>query len=287
MTIGLPVYNGERMLGEAIASLLAQTFGDFELVISDNASTDGTEDICREFAREDPRVRYERASVNRGSAWNHNHLVDEARSPYFKWAAHDDIYDPDLLRRCVEVLDADPGVVLCHALVDDIDIAGSVIHKHDYAFRSDDQRPSVRYRDLLMLPGGHDLYGVARTDVMRATPPIGSFHHYSERPKISSMALHGRFHQVPDYLFHHREYDTSVQRIYTSSTAIAPVYDPRRGNRLLHPAIRLHVEYVGTFVRGIRTAPLTSAERARTYQILCEWLVHRSAQAVSRVRGRG
>jgi glycosyltransferase involved in cell wall biosynthesis len=205
LTIGLPVYNGERMLPEAVASLLAQTFEDFELVISDNASTDGTEEVCREFAEQDPRVRYERSPANRGSAWNHNHLVDQARGRYFKWAAHDDVYDPELLRRCIQVLDADPSVVLCHSLVDDIDIDGNVVHKHEYVFRSSDPRPTVRFRDLLMMSGGHDLYGVVRTDVLRSTPPIGSFHHYSERPKICAIALHGRFHQITEYLFHHRE----------------------------------------------------------------------------------
>jgi glycosyltransferase involved in cell wall biosynthesis len=273
------------MLPEAVATLLSQTFGDFELVISDNASTDDTEEICREYARQDPRIRYERIPVNRGSSWNHNHLVDEARGRYFKWAAHDDVYEPELLRRCVEVLDADQSVVLCHSLVDDIDIEGTVVHKHDYAFRSDDPRPSVRFRDLLMMEGGHDLYGVVRTEVMQATPPIGSFHHYSERPKICAIALHGRFHQVPDYLFHHREYETSVQRVYTSSKAIAPVYDPRRSNRLLHPAIRLHAEYVVMFMRGIRTAPLTSAERTQAYRVFGEWALRRSAKALSRSRG--
>jgi glycosyltransferase involved in cell wall biosynthesis len=275
VTIGLPVYNGEDTLSEAVDSLLAQTFEDFELVISDNASTDATEEIGREYARADERVSFHRSPVNRGSSWNHNHLVDEARGRYFKWAADDDTYDPELLARCVEVLEADPGVVLCHSYVDDIDLDGNVLLKHDYPFRTDDPRPSVRYRDLLMLEGGHDLYAVVRTEVMQATPPIGSFHHYAERCKIASIALWGRFHQVPEILFHHREYPTSEQRTYTTSRAIAPVLDPRRRSRLLHPTVRLHAEYIAMFVRGIRGAPLSSAERRRVYQVLGLWLGNR------------
>jgi glycosyltransferase involved in cell wall biosynthesis len=280
VTVGLPVYNGEDLLASAIDSLLAQTFTDFELVISDNASTDGTEALCREYAARDPRVRYHRAPVNRGSSWNHNHLVDEATGKYFKWGAHDDVYDPELLERCVEALEADPGVVLAHSLVDDIDLDGNVIGKHEYPFRTDHPSPSVRYRDLLMLPGGHDLYGIVRTEVMQAVPPIGTFHHYAERPKVASIALHGRFHQVQRVLFHHREYPGSEQRSYTTSRAIAPILDPRRANPLLHPTARLHAEYVAMFVKGIRTAPLTSSERNKAYLALGSWLAARAGERI-------
>jgi hypothetical protein len=282
VTIGLPVHNGERLLRDAVDSLLTQTFEDFELVISDNASSDGTEALCRDYAAADPRVRYHRSPVNRGSSWNHNHLVDQARGRYFKWAAHDDVYDPDLLRRCVEVLEDDPGVVLCHSHVDDIDLDGNVLHEHEYPFRTDSPRASVRFRDLLWLHGGHDLYGIVRTEVMQATPPIGSFHHYAERPKITSIGLHGRFHQLPEILFHHREHAGSEQRTYTTSRDIAPILDPRRANRLLNPELRLHAEYVAMFARGIRTAPLQPGERARCYAILGQWLAQRVAGQLPR-----
>ena len=114
VSIGMPVYNAENYLGEAIESLLAQTFQDFELIISDNASTDRTEAICREYAARDPRIRYERQAENQGAARNFNHVFERARGPYFKWAAHDDLHSPTFLARCVEVLDRSPDVVWCH-----------------------------------------------------------------------------------------------------------------------------------------------------------------------------
>src|SRR5262249_45528439 len=102
VTIGLPVYNGAEYLADAITSILSQTFTDFELLISDNASDDATESICRGFADRDRRVKYVRQKTNIGAAANHNLLVGQSDSPYFKWAAHDDILEPRFLEVAVE-----------------------------------------------------------------------------------------------------------------------------------------------------------------------------------------
>ena len=114
LTIGLPVYNGERFLQESLQALLAQTWTDFELVISDNASTDSTAEICLEYAARDPRIRYVRQPVNMGAAPNHNYVASQARGRFFKWASHDDLYHPDLLQQCVLALEKHPEVVLAH-----------------------------------------------------------------------------------------------------------------------------------------------------------------------------
>ena len=94
VSIGLPVYNGDRYLAEALDSILAQSFADFELIISDNASTDGTQDICETYARRDERIVYSRLPENLGAAPNYNRLVEMARGELFKWAAHDDRIKP-------------------------------------------------------------------------------------------------------------------------------------------------------------------------------------------------
>ena len=112
VVIGLPVYNGDNYLAAAIDSILAQSYGDFDLLISDNASTDGTEEICRAYVKRDPRIRYIRQAQNAGAAANHNLIVPMTDSVYFKWAAHDDLLAPDFLAACVDVLDRDPTVVL-------------------------------------------------------------------------------------------------------------------------------------------------------------------------------
>jgi glycosyltransferase involved in cell wall biosynthesis len=111
VSIGLPVYNGAATVGRAIVTLLAQTFADFELVISDNGSTDGTEEICRDFARGDPRSRYVRHAKNRGPAANFSFVLAEARARYFMWAAADDWWHPDFLAANLALLEADPHVV--------------------------------------------------------------------------------------------------------------------------------------------------------------------------------
>jgi glycosyltransferase involved in cell wall biosynthesis len=89
VSIGLPVYNGAGTIGQAIISLLAQTFADFELIISDNASTDATEEICRDFARRDGRIRYVRQPQNRGPIATFAFVLAEARAPLYMWAVAD------------------------------------------------------------------------------------------------------------------------------------------------------------------------------------------------------
>ena len=115
LSIGLPVYNGEKYLAEALEALLGQSYEDFELIISDNASTDGTAGICRRYEKQDSRIRYIRQPRNIGLVPNHNFVVGLARGELFKWAAHDDLYARDLLKRCVEALDENPQAVFAHS----------------------------------------------------------------------------------------------------------------------------------------------------------------------------
>src|SRR3989339_68658 len=114
VSIGLPVHNGEHYLRKTLKSLLSQTYPFIELIISDNASTDGTEAICKAYERLDERIRYFRSDRNRGAAWNFNRVLELAGGTYFKWAAHDDLSAPDFLASCVRILETDRSVVLCY-----------------------------------------------------------------------------------------------------------------------------------------------------------------------------
>lgn len=111
VAIGLPVYNGEKTLKAALDSLLAQSFIDTEIIISDNASTDGTAAICKDYAARDQRIRYIRQDSNLGAAANFKFVLDEARSPYFMWAACDDIRSPDFVETNVKFLGANSDYV--------------------------------------------------------------------------------------------------------------------------------------------------------------------------------
>ena len=127
VSIGIPVYNGGKYLAAALNSLLAQSFKDFEIVISDNASTDRTGEICRSYQNKDARVSYFRSDQNLGAAWNHNRVIELSSAPLFKWAACDDLHDPLYLARCVDALHNDSGVVLSHTYLRVIDEEGRAL----------------------------------------------------------------------------------------------------------------------------------------------------------------
>lgn len=201
VTIGLPVYNGADYLREAIDSILAQTFVDFELVISDNASTDSTQRICEEFAARDERIRYVRADTNRGGSWNFHRVVELGRGEYFRWAAHDDTIRPTYLERCVKVLDDDPSVVLCHTSVEIIDAQGSSEGVHqDPPMRRGAVEAHVRFRDVATHGGrNHQIFGVIRREALFRIPPYGS-HANADGVLLARLSLLGRFVKLDDVL---------------------------------------------------------------------------------------
>ena len=162
LTVGLPVYNGAALLAESIEALLGQTYEDFELIISDNASTDGTAEICRFYEKQDSRVRYFRQPRNLGSAANHNFVADQARGELFKWASHDDLYARELLTRCVDALDEHPEVVLAHSWTAMIDSSDTVTLALEYPLATASRRAPERFRSVLFGRGGDDFYGVMR-----------------------------------------------------------------------------------------------------------------------------
>lgn len=275
LSIGLPVYNGERYLAESLDALLAQTYTDFELIISDNASTDRTAEICLEYAARDARIRYVRQPVNIGAQPNHNAAIDLARGRYFKWASHDDLYAPDLLRRCVAALETHPEVVLAHSLDAMIDESGTVIHQAPYPLETDGPDPAVRLRSLLRTPGGNDFYGVVRTEVFRHVGGQGSYHN-SDRTFVAAVALHGPFHQVPEVLYYRRDHPDRGERA-RSHRARVVIGNPKLANRARYPMVTLYAAYLLGYVGAILRAPLTTAEKVRCLREWAAWLFHRAA----------
>jgi glycosyltransferase involved in cell wall biosynthesis len=272
LTLGLPTYNGERFLAAALDDLLAQTFTDFELIISDNASTDGTRAIGERYEALDPRVRYVRHPTNLGSAENHNFVIREATGEFFKWASDDDLYAPDLLQRCVDALDARPEIVLAHAGTAFINEGGEVIRIQGYPLTTDVPSPSERFRSLLYTVGGDDIYGVIRTEVLHRMPPHGSFH-LADRVFVAELALNGRFHQIPEPLYFRRDHPGRAERASAGIRRRCVNLDPRRSNRWLHPAVRLLVEYIFGYLAVIRRAPISWPERGRCTRDLTIWVL--------------
>src|SRR5882672_1251712 len=110
-SVGMPVFDRASTVARAIESVLGQTFADFELLVSDNASRDGTEAICRRYADRDPRIRYTRHPTTTSGFDNFRFVLETARAPYFMWLPADDYVLPRLLEQAVSVLDARPDVV--------------------------------------------------------------------------------------------------------------------------------------------------------------------------------
>ncbi|HEX6917209.1 MAG TPA: glycosyltransferase [Phycicoccus sp.] len=268
VTIGLPVYNGERYLRESLDSLLAQTYKDFELIISDNASTDSTAEICRDYAESDPRIRYIRQPENIGAGPNHNLLPTLARAPYFKWASHDDVYDPRLVERCMEVFAEHPEAALVSCWDARIDPEGNHLRDSPYRLDTSNPSPALRLRSLLHTQGGDDFYGVIRTDVLRRLGPHHSYFN-ADRVFVAGLALYGPFYQVPEVLYFRREHPSRLSRASTRDRAAG--MDPSRRNRLRHPAARLYAEYVAGYFQTIRKAPLSAGDRWRCNVEVVRW----------------
>ncbi len=254
VTVGMPVFNGERFLPETLDSVLAQTFGDFELVISDNASTDRTEKICRSYASRDPRVRYYRSNVNRGAAWNHNRVFELARGEYFKWWSHDDLCAPEFLEECVAVLDGDPGVVLCFARTQMVDAEGQPATMYDVRpmTRVDSSHPYQRFHGVICPEHWcFQVYGLGRAAVLRQTRLIGNYTG-SDRVLLADLALRGRFHEIPSTLSFNREHPSRSIRTHSIYTAAA-WYDPSMKGKITFPHWRMLLEYAKAVARsGLR-----------------------------------
>jgi glycosyltransferase involved in cell wall biosynthesis len=207
VSIGLPVYNGERYVREAIEGALSQTFSDLELVISDNASRDRTREICEDFARKDTRVRYYRNPKNLGAAPNFNRCFALARpTEYFKWITYDDLMTDDFLDRCIEVLDRDAGVSLAFPAIVHADAEGNVTsrqHRPDLSLVENE--PGRRAERLieygLEAPDIYwTIYGVMRRSALERTELHGSYT-ASDQVLLFQLALTGKFVQVPKALF--------------------------------------------------------------------------------------
>jgi len=268
-TFGLPVYNGENFIARAIGSILAQDCPNFELVIGDNGSTDGTEEICREFAAKDARVSYHRSPENRGAAWNYTRLVPLARGRYFKWASHDDMIAPGYLRVLSGELDASPNAVLAFPLAIFIDENDDQlrVHHEDEEWDIRDQSPSVRMGRVLGTLGlCNPIFGLMRTDILRATRIIGAFD-AADILLLSELALHGELHFVPEPLFYRRMHDNMSRRALKNPEDVAKWFDTSARSYSL-PWTRLWFEHVD----AIRRVPLSSAERRRAFRALNrEW----------------
>ena len=264
VSVGLAVFNGERYLEEAVRSILSQTFEDFELILSDNASTDGTEAICRRFAKQDPRIRYYRYPTDIGGANNENRTFELSRGLYFRWAAHDDVCAPDLIAKCVAVLDDAPDVVICYSQVVEIDehgTRGRLISRNNAA----SPEPYERFARIASSKDFcEETYGLIRSEVLRKTR-LQQNYTASDRTLLCELALYGRFHEIPEPLFFKRFHPKNV---YTDWRARMVWFDPALEGKIMFPFWMQFGDYFET----IRRAEVPASVKLRCRLYMGRWL---------------
>lgn len=268
MSIGMPVYNGEKYLPEALDSLRSQTFSDFELIIANNASTDGTERICKEYQAKDPRIRYYRNEKNLGAAQNFNNVLTLASAPYFKWAASDDLCAPDFLEKCIAVLDRDPSIILAYTRVSHIDGNHEPLNRRTYQLRSNSSKPHQRFRDLVCV--SHDctaVFGVFRSEILRRTSLIGNYVS-SDRVLLAQLSLLGKFYEIPEFLFSRRIHPSATMVIPPSPYARTGWFDPAKDGQPVFPAWRIFFEYIVSIYRS----PLGWNQKMPCYPQMVRWV---------------
>jgi len=268
VSIGLPVYNGDNFVGQAIESLLAQTYEDIELIVSDNASTDGTEDICRTFAAQDERVRYFRNAENIGLVRNYNQTFTLSCGEYFKWADHDDMCQETFLTRCVQALDENPSVVLAFTRALTIDTDG--VPRKQWDARPELSSPSVqqRLRRALKREETFPMCGLIRTRVLKRTGLLGKYPE-SDIVLLAELSLHGPFLEIPEPLFLLREHPQRTVRTHEwqAPNTMMSWMNPTHKGSIGLPDWGLF----GELMRAIQRAPLTSAARWRCYAEAFRW----------------
>jgi glycosyltransferase involved in cell wall biosynthesis len=250
-------------LESAIISILSQTYSDFELIISDNASSDRSPDICHELARSDSRIRYLRQPVNLGAPRNFNFVFEQARGQYFKWASDSDVCHAELVGTCKQVLDECPEVVLCFGKTTAIDQEGQTIGHFEENLAIDDGRPSRRFRHVIEHMQLNNVHaGLFRSEVLRKTM-LEQPYPWSDLVLIAELALYGRFCELPQVLFYRRDAPGTATKL-RSTSEIMQLYYPGSHNRRYWPIWRSSLGYFQAVLRS----PVAVSEKGAIFSYL-------------------
>ena len=278
LSIGIPVFNGEKYLREALDSILCQEFEDFEIIISDNASTDGTREICIEYASKDKRIKYHRNKKNIGAPKNYNHVFELSSGKYFKWAAHDDVLQPEYLQECVSVLDNDPSVIMCHSRAACIDKNGVLKGNYDdkTLLKISSWKPHERFADMLSTKNTcWAIHAVVRASSLSRTPLHGDYID-ADRNLLAEIALMGRVYEIPRHLFLRRDHPQAYTSTYYSRAGLRDYRNQliwwtgeKRRRLLVLPHWKNCLEYF----RSVNRVPLEYSERLLCYREIGRWLL--------------
>jgi glycosyltransferase involved in cell wall biosynthesis len=255
VSVGVPVYNGERYLTNALTRLLEQEFEDFELIVCDNASTDHTEEICRAFAARDSRIRYFRNPTNIGLAANHNRTFGLSSGQYFKWAAHDDDFPRAMLARFVETFDqSSTEVSLVYSRCEYIDEFGNPEHVDSDGVDRNDPRAYVRLGQLLRYVHMYNsIYGMIRSDMLRRTRLHGLYP-MADHVLLAELAMLGIFVELPEPLLRIRRHPGRTFTANKTRQALRALFTPGRSETILPMSLKTRMAL--ELVRGAVLLPI-------------------------------
>lgn len=204
VTVGIPVYNGGKTLPRALDSLLAQTFTDFDIVISDNASEDGTHELCLEYEKKDPRIRHFRNDTNIGQIANFNRAFELSTGEYFRWAGCNDWWEPEYLERCVHALDDNLSAVMVTCYQAHYDDAGNRYYEEYIGPRVDSDLAYRRFSRMLWFLRASryyidPIYSLIRRSALLQTPRLRVMMG-TDLVLSAELSLLGPFCHVPECL---------------------------------------------------------------------------------------
>ncbi len=258
--VGLPIYNAQKFIAAAIEAHLAQTFGDFQLVISDNASSDATPDICASYASKDDRVTVLRAPENRGLLWNHRRVMEAIQSPkqYFRWAGGDDIPEPDLFQTMVNILDTRPDVEAVVPKTKNIDDQGNIIRTLENSLDLQSEDVYERARKVLLANYQHVIaYGLLRASTILSLRTGPNYIGW-DPVFIWELALRGKMVQTEDAALRRRFHKGSISRVKTSKE-LRKWVEPNHKAGVSFP----HWKWAYEHFRAYLASPLTMRDRLK------------------------
>jgi glycosyltransferase involved in cell wall biosynthesis len=242
LSVGMPAYNSELYIRDAIESILNQTFTDFELIISDNASSDSTQSICEEYAAKDSRIRYIRNKVNIGVAGNYNAVFKLSKGKYFKWASSNDYCDPRFFEQCINTMELNPDAVL--AFPRTRLFSNNIDYYMDYSDSLATSSDSAKERMLHIIDNirlNNIMNGLIRSDVLSKTYLQLTFF-ASDSCLMCELALYGKFIEVPEYLFY-RRMDEESSLTLQDEMALVEHFQPNSKKPMRFQNWKIHMYY--------------------------------------------
>lgn len=270
VSIGVPMYNGALTIAETMESLLSQSFTDFEIIVSDNASIDNGVEIVEALQQRDARIRLIRQPVNLGANGNFSAVVDAAEGEYFKWSTCSDLCSPGFLQACVDLLDQHPEVVLAapRTQLFTSDSKDVIPYAQDIELR--DPSPAARFQRLLeTLKLNNAMNGLIRTQALRGRKPAIDHYLKADIVMVSCLALQGQFMIAPEALFLRRMDPGTSTSLMSPQDDIKHHY-PAMTSRALFPTWRL---YWGWW-RAIQRTPASPGDKQLAHRYLlkmCNW----------------